>query len=457
MAMAAEVEMDHQTESHKTDSSVLVVGMGETGIACARYLAARGVHALFADSRLDPPGLAAIVKAMPDAALFAGDSLAEIPPGIDHIIISPGVDLEHPLMIRAREQNVEILSDIDVFGLECAAPVITITGTNGKSTVTTMLGEMLSVAGRKTAIGGNLGEPALNLLDPEQEFYVLELSSFQLERSRPVSSVAAVVLNIVPDHLDQHSGFESYITAKAYIYVQCETAIVNRDLPELAELVPADKPMIGFGLGEPKGEDFGVVPTSDGEFIAQGDELLMPVTGLLVHGRHNLTNALAALALGYAAGVTPIAMLPGLKSFKGLPHRMQPVPTDDEINWIDDSKATNVTAAVTSIQSIPGRLVLIAGGDGKGADFQDLAKALSGRRSVAILLGTDKERLAAELEDHCEIRITESLPAAVAAARQIASPGDTVLLAPACSSLDMFDGFSHRGDVFQEAIRESAS
>ncbi len=457
MVMAAEVEMDHRTESYAVDSSVLVVGMGETGIACARYLAARGVRAIFADSRLDPPGSEAIAKAMPGAELFTGDSLADVPPGIDHVIISPGVDLQHPLIIRAREQSVEMLSDIDVFGLECAAPVITITGTNGKSTVTTMLGEMLSAAGRKTAIGGNLGEPALNLLAPDQEFYVLELSSFQLERSRPVSSVAAVVLNIVPDHLDQHSGFESYVTAKAYIYAQCETAIINRDIPELAELVPADKPVIGFGLDEPVGQDFGVVVTADGEFIAQGDELLMPVNALLVHGRHNLTNALAALALGYAAGVAPTAMLPGLKSFKGLPHRMQLVPTDDGVTWIDDSKATNVTAAVTSIQSIPGRLVLIAGGDGKGADFEGLAKSLSGRRSIVILLGLDKERLAAELEDHCEIRMVENLPAAVTVARQKANPGDTVLLAPACSSLDMFDSFSHRGDVFQEAIRGAVS
>ncbi len=465
MATAVNIKMEHRNTGHRaraqaadsgSASRVLVLGMGVTGVSCAHYLALRGISAVFADSRQEPPGSADIRAAMPDAELFAGDALADLPPGIDHVIISPGVDLQHPLIRRARRQGIEILSDIDVFVLECNAPVIAISGTNGKSTVTTMLGEMLSAAGHSVGVGGNLGRPALDLLSPDDDFYVLELSSFQLERSRPIRSVAATVLNIVPDHLDRHCSFASYVAAKAHIYAQCETVILNRDCPRLNDLVPADKPVISFGLDEPAQRNFGVRLTGDGEFIAQGNELLMPVDALSVTGRHNLANALAALALGYAAGIEPARMLPGLRAFQGLAHRMQQVLTDDGITWIDDSKATNVAAAVMSIRSVAGRLVLIAGGDGKGAGFEDLARALSGRHASVIVLGRDADRIAAALEDHCDITAVNDLPEAVDAARKLAAPGDTVLLAPACSSLDMFDDFSHRGDVFQQAVREGS-
>jgi len=455
MAVAAK-KMECGSEIAGTASQVLVLGMGATGVSCARYLAARGITAAFADTRENPPGSAAIHDLMPAAELFAGNQLTELPDGIERIIVSPGVDLDQPLLQQARGRNIEILSDIDLFVLECRAPIIAITGSNGKSTVTTMLGAMLNAAGRRARVGGNLGAPALDILDPEVDLYVLELSSFQLERSRPVPAAAAVVLNVTPDHLDRHPSFESYVAAKAHIYAQCEAAVLNRDAPELAELIPAEKQVIGFGLGEPGTGDIGLRMTARGEVIACGKELLMPVTELGIAGRHNLANALAALALGLAAGIDPASMLGGLRTFQGLPHRMQRVHTADGIVWIDDSKATNVAAAVMAVRSISAELVLIAGGEAKGAAFDELARALSGRNARAILIGRDRERMAAALKGCCEISLADDLRQAVELARGLAQPGDTVLLAPACGSHDMFRDFAHRGEVFQEAIAGGA-
>jgi UDP-N-acetylmuramoylalanine--D-glutamate ligase len=371
---------------------------------------------------------------------------------ITQVVISPGVDLHLPLLADARCRGVPVLSDIDLFVREVRAPIVAITGSNGKSTVTSLLGEMLAAAGLEAGVGGNLGTPALDLLDPAQQFYVLELSSFQLERSQLIESAAAVLLNVSPDHLDLHGDMAGYTSAKARIYARCRVAVLNRDEPALAHLRPAATPVISFGLGAPGEGEFGVLHRADGDWLAHGAEALLPVTELQLTGRHNISNALAALALGTACGLEPARLLPGLRTYRPLPHRMAVVASRDGLSWIDDSKATNVGAAVASIGSLDGPLVLIAGGDGKGASFGMLAEALRGRECVAVLLGRDRELLAAALQGVCPVRRVADMPAAVREARAVAQPGWTVLLAPACSSLDMYRDYGARGDAFRDAV-----
>lgn len=448
---AAAMNMQHGIEAQAT-GPVLVLGMGGTGAACARYLATRGTRAIFADTRAVPPGLAAIRAALPDAEVHAGQIPQQLPPQVVQVVVSPGVDLHLPVLADARRRGVPVLSDIDLFVCEARAPIVAITGSNGKSTVTSMVGEMLSTAGLRVGVGGNLGTPALDLLDPAQQFYVLELSSFQLERSELIEAAAAVLLNVSPDHLDLHGDMAAYTAAKARIYARCSFAVLNRDEPALAALVPAGTPVIGFGLGTPRDGEFGVLHRADGAWLARGTEALLPVAALQLTGRHNVSNALAALALGTACGLEPAALLPGLRAYRPLPHRMAIVASRDGLSWIDDSKATNVGAAVASIGSLDGPLVLIAGGDGKGASFTMLADALRGRECVAVLLGRDRELLAAALQGICPVRRVADMPAAVREARAVAKSGWTVLLAPACSSLDMYRDYGARGDAFRDAV-----
>jgi UDP-N-acetylmuramoylalanine--D-glutamate ligase len=320
-----------------------------------------------------------------------------------------------------------------------------------------MTGAMLASGGWRVATGGNLGTPALDLLDHSVRTYVLELSSFQLERSAPLALAAAVVLNVAPDHLDQHGSMAAYTAAKARIYARCGTAIVNRDEAGLDRLVPAGTPVITFGMTAPQAGHFGVISRSGGEWLAFGREALLPVSDLGTTGRHNVANALAALALSHAAGAGIAGALDGLRGFRGLPHRMQVVTVADGVTWIDDSKATNVAAAVTSIRGVRGPLVLIAGGDGKGQSFGELAAALRGRNAAAILIGRDREQIAREIAGACAVEMVDTLQEAVARARQLVRPGHTVLLAPACSSLDMFRNYEHRGQVFADSVRGGAA
>ena len=432
---------------------VLVLGMGATGASVARHLAARGFAAWFADTRDTPPGLDSIRQAMPAAGLMVGGIPAEVPAGVTQIVVSPGADLDLPVLADARRRNLPLRSDLDLFAAACRAPVLGITGSNGKSTVTSMVGAMLVANDWRVGVGGNLGTPALDLLDAATRTYVLELSSFQLERSQPLGLQAAVVLNVAPDHLDKHGNMAAYTAAKARIYAACRVAIINRDEPDLARLVPPGTPRSSFGLDAPADGHFGVVSNEAGEWLACGARRLLPVGSLGTTGRHNVSNALAALALAHAAGADLRVSALALQSFRGLPHRMQVVASADGVTWIDDSKATNVAAAVTSIRGAAGPLVLIAGGDGKGQTFEELAAALRGRQATAVLIGRDREQIAREIAGSCAVELAETLPDAVARARRAACPGATVLLAPACSSLDMFRSYEHRGQVFADAVR----
>jgi UDP-N-acetylmuramoylalanine--D-glutamate ligase len=442
-----------QPAAHPARREVLVMGMGATGASCARYFAGHDIAAWFADTRAAPPGLDAIRQAMPDAGLMAGNLPDTVPSGVERVVVSPGVDLDLPILTDARRRGLSLASDLDLFAAECRAPMIGVTGSNGKSTVTAMTGAMLGGAGWPVAVGANLGTPALDLLASGARAYVLELSSFQLERSGPLPLAAAVLLNVAPDHLDKHGSMAAYTAAKARIYARCDTAVVNRAEPELAALVPKATPVISFGLDAPRPGHFGVIADSGAERLAYGREALLSVAELGITGRHNIANALAAFALCHAVGAALPGTLASLKAFRGLPHRMQVIAVTEGVTWIDDSKATNVAAAVTSIRSVSGPVVLLAGGDGKGQGFGELAGALRGRDALAILIGRDRERIARELDGACTVETADTLPEAVARARQWARPGHTVLLAPACSSLDMFESYEHRGRLFADAVR----
>ena len=340
---------------------------------------------------------------------------------------------------------------------ECRAPVIAVTGSNGKSTVTALTAALLRSAGWHAPAGGNLGTPALDLLDPAADAYVLELSSFQLERSRPVASAVAVLLNLSPDHLDSHPDLDSYAAAKRRIYRVCAHAVVNRDAAGLAGALPDRAGVSGFTLGAPGPDDFGILVYDGVDWLSCGERPLLPVSELQIAGRHNQANALAALALASALGADPLSLVPGLREFRGLPHRLQCIREADGIAWIDDSKATNVGAAVNSIQSVAGPLILIAGGDAKGAAFEDMATALRGRDARAVLIGRDQALLAAALKPVCEVHAAEDMAAAVAIAARLAEPGSTVLLAPACSSLDMFSSYAARGEAFRSAVEATCA
>ncbi len=446
----ADTRNHHAGPADISPARVLVLGMGATGASCARFLAARGVSAQFADTRATPPRRNEILDAMPGASLQFGDRDLVLSDTIETVVVSPGVPLDLPVLEQARRQGLRIVSDIDLFREHCRVPLIAVTGSNGKSTVTSMLGAALRTAGWDVRIGGNLGQPALDLLDPAAEAYVLELSSFQLERSGRLDAQAAVILNLSPDHLDNHADLSSYSAAKLRVYEGCEHAIVNRDQPVATAPSAA---VTGFTLQEPASGDFGLRVRDGKEFLAVGEALLLPVTELGVAGRHNVANALATLALGAAIGVDLQGMVAGLRRFTGLPHRMQEVCSEHGVSWIDDSKATNVAAAMASIRSVDGPLVLIAGGDAKGADFAALADTLRARGdTVAVLLGRDRARLARALEGVCAVQLADDMEAAVAIARSLAKPGTTVLLAPACASLDMYTDYAARGEAFAAAV-----
>jgi len=436
-----------------TAGRALVLGMGATGVSIAAWLAEHSGSAVFADSREQPPGLKRIIELLPEAEIICGSVPESVPQGVTRLIVSPGLSMELPVITNARKQALPISSDIDLFMHACDGKVVGVTGSNGKSTVTSLLDCMLNAAGIRVQSGGNLGTPALDLLGEEADVFVLELSSFQLERSQKLPLHAAAVLNLSPDHLDHHGDLESYANAKQRIYARCGTAIVNRDEPELASNIPETTSQVGFSLGKPAPRDWGVIDNDEGQWIARGNYAVMPVAVLGIAGRHNVANVLAAFALADTLDVPLDGLVAGAQVFAGLPHRMQVVANDNGIIWIDDSKATNEAAALASIRSVEGRLILIAGGDAKGGQLEEFATELTRREAVVILLGRDREFIRKRLLGVSKVRLVDTIEEAVAVAAEYAEAGHTVLLAPACSSLDMFSSYGERGDRFAAAVR----
>jgi UDP-N-acetylmuramoylalanine--D-glutamate ligase len=450
-AMTHSQDATGQAQAAGTD---VVLGLGVTGLSCARYLSALGRRVVVFDSRETPPGLKAAAARAPAAVIQTGGLDVSLPPDTARVIVSPGLTLDLPVIAEARRRGLPVIGDIELFAGVVERPVVAITGSNGKSTVTTMLAAMAEECGRTVLAGGNLGVPALDLLlEPTPDLYVLELSSFQLECTQSLRPAAAVVLNVSEDHIDRHGTLESYAGAKARIYDRAEHAIANREDPLVRAMIESHPDVVTFGLDAPAPGQFGLAVDGTGRpWLARGDERLMPVDELRLPGLHNAANALAALALGLASGFPVPPMLDALRHYKGLAHRTNRVSDRNGCAWINDSKATNVGAAVAAISGLPGTLVLIAGGDGKGADFAPLAAAARGRLRGAVLLGQDADAIAHALADDCPVVKVADMNEAVGQAAALAMPGDTVLLSPACASLDMYVNYAARGEAFIRAI-----
>jgi UDP-N-acetylmuramoylalanine--D-glutamate ligase len=431
----------------------VVVGLGKTGLSAVRYLRANGVAVSVTDSRAEPPGLAELRAFDQRIPVRCGGFDSSLLAEAQLVVISPGVAARGEFFDAARARGLPVVGDIELFARAATAPVAGITGTNGKSTVTTLLGRMAERAGCRVRTGGNLGEPALTLLDPQAQLYVLELSSYQLESTDSLQLAAAAVLNVSPDHLDRYADTEQYAAAKARIFRRCGTAIVNADDARVRAMVGAEQRQLRFSLQPGAPVEFGLIEQGGTLYLARDGQPLLAAKELKMPGRHNLANALAALALGEALGLPAAALLAELREFTGLAHRTQWIADVAGVRYIDDSKGTNVGATIAAVAGLPGPLLLIAGGDGKGQDFAPLRDALQAKVRYALLIGRDARLLGQVLEGTCTIEYCASLEAAVLAAARVARRGDTVLLSPACASLDMFRDYTHRGAVFAAAVR----
>jgi UDP-N-acetylmuramoylalanine--D-glutamate ligase len=440
-----------------TSPYAVIVGLGRTGISCARYLHRRGWRLAVTDTRAAPPELAQLRALDAHIPVSLGALDTRLLAGADCVVASPGVPLAHEFFAVARRLGLEIVGDIELFARAANAPVVGITGTNGKSTVTTLLARMAARAGMKVRVGGNLGEPALELLDPQAQLYVLELSSYQLETTDSLNCHAATVLNISPDHLDRYPDLAAYSAAKARIFARCDTAVINLDDPLVVAMPRAARRTLGFSLRASIGADYAVASREGQWWLMRGAQALLPLSALKVQGLHNAANALAALALGEALSLPMAAMLAELASFTGLAHRSQWVADVNGVTYIDDSKGTNVGATLAAVAGMPGPLVMILGGEGKSQDFSPLQAAFRGKVRHAVLIGRDAAALEAALQGACTLEHAATLEEAVRAAAAAAQPGDAVLLSPACASLDMFKDYAHRGAAFAAAVRNLAA
>jgi UDP-N-acetylmuramoylalanine--D-glutamate ligase len=432
----------------------LLVGLGKTGVSCAQHLAKRGWTLAATDSRRDPPGAAQLRSLAPEAAVHCGAFDAGLLGGADMLVVSPGVSLAEPIVQQARNLGIDVVGDIELFARAADAPVVGITGTNGKSTVTTLLGRMAERAGLQVKVGGNLGTPALDLLENTQapQLYVLELSSFQLDSTVSLTLLAAAVLNVTPDHMDRYATPQAYANSKARIYARCGTAVLNLDDAQVRAMPTGAARRLGFSLKMPDADY--ALSAGDGlqRALTRHGKTLLTLSALRLSGLHNAANALASLALGEAAGLPMPVMLEELREFSGLPHRSQWVADIAGVRYINDSKGTNVGATLAAVAGMRGPLILIAGGDGKGQDFTPLANAFTGKVRHAVLLGRDAAQLARALHGVCGLHLCATLDEAVAKAASLAQPGDTVLLSPACASLDMFRDYAQRGELFSAAV-----
>jgi len=446
--------------------TTLVVGLGVSGQAICRHLARLGRSFMVADTRASPPGLDAIKQRYPEVEVYCGPLTGLDLQEAEEVVLSPGVDPGTPGLeglqeaVNPRTGEPRLVGEIALFKRAAKAPVVAITGSNAKSTVTTLIGEMAQASGIQAAVGGNLGTAALDLLAdcPQAELYILELSSFQLETTPALGALCSVFLNLSEDHLDRHAGMSAYGAAKRRIFIDASSAVVNGDDPATWPEAGHVPPKISrFTRGNPgQGNQWGL-GRQDGEvLLMQGQQPWIRASELGMSGEHNLLNALAALAVGEHCGFKCDAMLQVLRDFRGLRHRSQHVAKVNGAVWINDSKGTNVGATLAAIQGIGpqlnGKLILLAGGVGKGADFSPLAAPLAAYARQVLLFGRDAEQLEQALYGHIETRRLDDLSCAMQAAYELARPGDCVLLSPACASLDQFVDYQQRGDVFCQWI-----
>ncbi|KTD33184.1 UDP-N-acetylmuramoylalanine--D-glutamate ligase [Legionella nautarum] len=434
----------------------LVAGLGKTGHSIANYLRRRNMPFVVFDTRREVEGLAEFTNQFPGVEVFLGAFPTVLFEQLDSIITSPGVSLDEPFLHQALQLNIPVYGDIECLARDLKTPVVAITGTNGKSTVTTLVGEMAKAAGLNVAVAGNIGLPVLDLLDNgiQYDLWVLELSSFQLELTHSLKPRAATILNISPDHLDRHRTLAAYTAAKQRVYKNAEFILYNRD--DQATYPPNEILSISYGLDTPAEGEWGIVEKQGVYYLAQGSYLLLAVDQLRIKGKHNWQNALAACALASVADIKPEFMIKVLETFSGLPHRCQWVRNLNGVDWINDSKGTNIGAAISAISgiggSMQGKIVLIAGGIGKGADFTELRTPVADYVRSVVLIGEDADKIQAALSNVVPVLRAPSLDGAVNLAKSQAMPGDVVLLSPACASFDMFKDFNHRGESFANLV-----
>ena len=464
---AGEHFMDHRHEAEMTqhkNKSVLVLGLGETGLSMVRWLSAQSARLRVADTRSAPPGLAQAAMYVAEEQIFCGNFNDALFDGIELIAISPGVPLRDPAVERAIARGIEVVGDIELFAQSLPKNnhprILAITGANGKTTVTSMVEHLCKAAGKDAVAAGNISPAVLDIVlergANQPEVWVLELSSFQLETTSSLHADAATVLNISEDHLDRYADMAEYSAAKARIFAGCSIQVLNRDDARCMSIARKDCKTITFGLNKPDTEgDFGI-ERADGEiWLMQGARRLMKASELQVVGLHNVANALASLALSCAIDFPMPILLDALRSFKGLPHRVERVAEIGGITYYDDSKGTNVGATIAALQGLGRKAVLIAGGEGKGQDFAPLNPVVAQHARAVVLIGRDTPLIEAALSG-CGVTVVraEDMTDAVQQATRLAQKGDAVLLSPACASFDMFRNYEHRAEVFVEAVQE---
>ncbi len=445
------------------DKKVLVLGLGETGLSALYWLERQGAILSVADSRENPPNLESLIRRMPQISIHTGAFKPDVLLNADLIVISPGIALSEPAVQAAIQADIAVVGDVELFAQYRpeSAKVIAITGANGKTTVTTLVGEMCKATGLKTIVAGNIGLPVLEaLLMETPDVYVLELSSFQLETTHSLVSDAATMLNLSEDHMDRYTSLQDYAVAKAHIFYHAKLQVLNRDDAWSMLMARPKLAQVTFGISE-QGFDkksYGLKQAASETWLVEGEKELINLNDLKIAGLHNAANAQAAVALCRGIGVDYAPIIQTLYNFKGLPHRVEWVANIDDVDYYDDSKGTNVGATCAALSGLPQKIILIAGGDGKGQDFTPLADAVQANSRAVVLIGRDAPLIETVLNTTNIPRYqAQDLPEAVSIAKRIAQKGDAVLLSPACASFDMFNNYVHRAEVFVAAVKRLES
>jgi len=445
-----------QTQTTQINIETVILGLGETGLSVANYLQQQSIPFMLADTRENPPELDAFKNRFPDAEYFLGELSNRVMQNAKQLIVSPGVDINAESIQSAIKCGVQCFGDIELFAQHAKAPIIAITGSNGKSTVTSLVTQMANEANKHAYAGGNLSPPALDLLSKDDAgLFVLELSSFQLESTYSLQPEVSVVLNISADHLDRHGDMQSYASIKANIYRQAKCSVVNRNDAYAAAMQTYGK-VISFGLDQATDDNFGLLQRDGEFFIARGQQALMAVKKLALRGEAGVLNSLAALAIGQAIGLPMPTMLSSLEKFEGLAHRLSFVKEKNGVSWFNDSKGTNIGACISSLRSLEKNIILLAGGVYKGGDIQLLHAALKQHAKHMILFGKDADFFQESLQGAVNIHKVNNMQDAVLLANNLAISGDKVLLSPACASFDMYANYIQRGEDFEQCVRAVA-
>lgn len=441
-------------ETRKYDA--VIIGLGKTGLSCARFLTGLGKRIAVTDTLERPSCLQQLRHELPNTFTALGGIDATLLADAAKIIVSPGVSIADAGLDKIADHNTAIIGDIELFCRYADAPIIAITGSNGKSTVTTLVAKIAEYAGLDVRVGGNLGTPALELLDGRQpDYYVLELSSFQLETTHSLNAYIGAVLNITEDHMDRYSGFNAYADAKKKIFNGDGVMVINADDEVVNAIDTTGRSVVKYSVNSPLDRGFYIGRRNGEEFLFKDDQALIRRSDLHIKGDHNVSNVLAAMAITNVIKVSSARVKQTLEKFSGLPHRCEFVGIVNGLEWYNDSKATNVGACCAAIKGLANgkEIILIAGGDGKNADFSALPKAMKDRVSNAILFGKDAQKIADHIRPFIPIRLVDNMHEAVLAANEMAQSNNKVLFSPACSSLDMFENYQQRGETFIHEVK----